>query len=483
MDKTTNQIEEKEIGSFTQFPLRLAWAITIHKSQGLTFEKAIIDAADAFASGQVYVALSRCTSLEGIILHSMINNKSLRSDWRISEFSNTQQTSDFQTNLLHQAKHSFQREEIIKLFDFTEMQFISKALLTLINNEMKIFNFEAILWVDILHKSLELIQITSAKFLPQLQELLNQPELPENNEALQKRLIAATNHFYTQLEGCIEHINNCVAVTDNKIVALDANKLLNEINMCIYSRKHLLNACKTGFNVNNYLIQKRTLVKPFLAVNIYAGKSSLQNNDSPYPQLYKQLRSKRDEICEQKKVAVYMVANSASLEEMAKYLPQTYDELSLITGFGKVKTHQFGEAFLSIINAFCEENNLHTNMEAMPLKTGAVKAKKKEKTNEEKINTKTVSYLLFKEGKTVADISVERALTIGTIENHLAHFVGTGELKISKLVSPLKQQIIQAAILEYGDEVHKTIMDNISTDITYGQVKIFLAYIKHTEAS
>ena len=178
-----------------------------------------------------------------------------------------------------------------------------------------------------------------------------------------------------------------------------------------------------------------------------------------------------------------MVANSASLEEMAKYLPQTYDELSLITGFGKVKTHQFGEAFLSIINAFCEENNLHTNMEAMPLKTGAVKAKKKEKTNEEKINTKTVSYLLFKEGKTVADISVERALTIGTIENHLAHFVGTGELKISKLVSPLKQQIIQAAILEYGDEVHKTIMDNISTDITYGQVKIFLAYIKHTEAS
>ena len=477
LDKTTNQIEEKEIGSFTQFPLRLAWAITIHKSQGLTFEKAIIDAADAFASGQVYVALSRCTSLEGIILHSMINNKSLRSDWRITEFSNTQQTSDVQTNLLHQAKHNFQKEEIIRLFDFSEIQSIASKLLSLINNEMKIFNFEALLWIDTLNKSLEIIQLTGNKFLPQLHQLINQPELPENNEPLQKRLIAATNHFYTQLEGCIQHINNCIAVTDSKIVALDANKLLNEIYMCIYSRKHLLNSCKTGFNVNNYLIQKRTLVKPFLSVNMYAGKTTLQNNDSPYPQLYKQLRSKRDEICEQKKVAVYMVANSASLEEMAKYLPQTYDELSLITGFGKVKTHQFGEAFLSIINTFCEEHNLHTNMEAMPLKTGSAKVKKKVSTIEVKVNTKTVSFLLFKEGKTVAEISVERALTVGTIEHHLAQFVATGEVDINKLVSVENQKIIQIAIDKYGDEVHKTIMQNIPPGITYGQVKIVLAHI------
>ena len=64
VNKTTRQLEEEVLGSFTQYPLRLAWAITIHKSQGLTFEKAIIDAGEAFAPGQVYVALSRCTSLD-----------------------------------------------------------------------------------------------------------------------------------------------------------------------------------------------------------------------------------------------------------------------------------------------------------------------------------------------------------------------------------------------------------------------------------
>ena len=66
------KLEQETLGTFTQFPLRLAWAITIHKSQGLTFEKVMIDAGAAFSSGQVYVALSRCTSLSGIVLLSKI---------------------------------------------------------------------------------------------------------------------------------------------------------------------------------------------------------------------------------------------------------------------------------------------------------------------------------------------------------------------------------------------------------------------------
>jgi uncharacterized protein YpbB len=172
---------------------------------------------------------------------------------------------------------------------------------------------------------------------------------------------------------------------------------------------------------------------------------------------------------------VYMVANSASLDEMARYLPQTFDELNKITGFGKIKTGQFGEAFLTIINAYCEENNLHTNMEAIP-----VKEKRKEKSTAIKTDTKTISFLLFKNKKSVAEIATERNLVAGTIEGHLAYFVGIGELDINELVSAEKQIFIKAAIAKHGHEVHKTIMENIPAGISYGEVKIVLSSLKKT---
>jgi hypothetical protein len=473
LDKTTNQIEENEIGSFTQFPLRLAWAITIHKSQGLTFEKAIIDAGEAFAPGQVYVALSRCTTLAGMILHSRINNHSLRNDRRIAEFASAQRTSAAQLQLLQQAKHLFQEQILLQLFNFEEQQLHAKALFHFINSQTSLFNKEAVSWAGMIKSAIANMESTAIKFLPQLKELISLAVLPEHNEALQKRITAASNHFNAELDNCLQQINKCIAVTDSKVVALDGNKLLADLFQSLCLRKHLFAACKNGFIVSVYLHQKRTFVKPYLPVNFYAGKSSYQKNDSPHPGLYKQLRIKRDKLCDQKNLAVFMVANSNTLDEMARYLPQTFDELTIISGFGKVKTQQFGEVFLAIINSYCEENNLRTNIEAMP-----VKAKRKVKTVEAKTDTKTASFRLFKEGKTVAEIAAERNLVAGTIEGHLAYFVELGEIDVSELLSITKQNSINGAVSMHGTEGHKKIMENLPAGISYGEVKIMLASLK-----
>jgi hypothetical protein len=86
-DESSETIDYKSIGSFIQYPIKLAWAITIHKSQGKTFDKVIIDIGrGAFAHGQVYVALSRCTSLEGIVLKKPIRREDIIIDWRIAKF-------------------------------------------------------------------------------------------------------------------------------------------------------------------------------------------------------------------------------------------------------------------------------------------------------------------------------------------------------------------------------------------------------------
>src|SRR5271154_1132888 len=93
-NKEKDHIDEEELGTFQQYPIRLAWAITIHKSQGLTFERAIIDAGDSFAPGQVYVALSRLTSLEGLILHSRIHPQCITTDERVLAFSKSELAED-----------------------------------------------------------------------------------------------------------------------------------------------------------------------------------------------------------------------------------------------------------------------------------------------------------------------------------------------------------------------------------------------------
>jgi energy-coupling factor transporter ATP-binding protein EcfA2 len=87
LDKANNELKEKEVGTFEQFPLKLAWAITVHKSQGLTFEKAILELSDSFAAGQMYVALSRLTSLEGLILSEPIPQRSFGKDEILNQFS------------------------------------------------------------------------------------------------------------------------------------------------------------------------------------------------------------------------------------------------------------------------------------------------------------------------------------------------------------------------------------------------------------
>lgn len=113
-NKVEKKIEEKRIGTFTQYPLRLAWAITVHKSQGLTFENVYADLGSAFENGQVYVALSRCTSYNGLVLKSQIHRSKIKTDPRVIEFAKTETPSTLIVQELNSGKADYYYKKVRK---------------------------------------------------------------------------------------------------------------------------------------------------------------------------------------------------------------------------------------------------------------------------------------------------------------------------------------------------------------------------------
>ena len=110
-------IQEEVLGSFKQFPIRLAWAVTIHKSQGLTFDRLIIDAGKSFASGQVYVALSRCRTLEGIVLKSKITPDVIFSDKRVAKFQDETLANAKIEEIINTEKYDYSIQKVIRRID------------------------------------------------------------------------------------------------------------------------------------------------------------------------------------------------------------------------------------------------------------------------------------------------------------------------------------------------------------------------------
>lgn len=153
-------------------------------------------------------------------------------------------------------------------------------------------------------------------------------------------------------------------------------------------------------------------------------------------------------------------------------------DLLHISGFGKAKVDKYGDFILEAVEEYCSRNGIESNMASLPVRT---KAEKKQKSNVAKIDTKTISFNLYKEGKKIAEIAAERNLTAGTIEGHLLPFIGDGQIDINDLVAIKKQQQITAAVAIHGSLSHKTLIENLPDDISYNDIRMVLAAEKIKE--
>lgn len=387
IDAETKEIREEVDGTFRQYPLRLAWAITVHKSQGLTFDHAVLDITDSFTHGQVYVALSRCRTLEGMVLARPLLSGSVITDASVNayidhELQEAQQTEEKLPQMMYEYYFSLLNE----LFDFTLLKKDLEHLLRVVNQHLYASQPEllAVMQEALMKMDGEVVEV-SQKFRRQYTMLMQQSGASfAEDEKLQERLKAAMGYFDTKLHELLDPV-----MAHTKVV------INNKQNATLYN--NALDAFTLSYK---------------LKVGIFA-------------RLEEKGFSIRDFLSAKAKAALDEVVIGEEVEKKRK------------------------------------------------------KKVKEEKPKKEKVDTRALTFKMFRDGKTLKEIAAERSLTVGTVENHLAHFVEQGELEIGEVVSSQHQKIIRGIVKTFNKAYSLSEVKNLlPNDYTYAEIKLVIADMK-----
>ncbi len=474
----TKEVEENIVGTFKQYPLRLAWAITIHKSQGLTFEKAIIDAQAAFAHGQTYVALSRCKSLEGLVLSTQLHSGSIISDSTIQSFSQQIEDNPPDDNSLSAAQRDYQLSLLEELFSFKQISYLFDRQYRTSREHYRVIHGRMHeLLQEIQKPALEELRNIGEKFLQQIRSLIATETNPEENKALQERIKKASDWFYNKLskEVCtpFEAIN---WDTDNKGIHKSLKETEDKIREQLNLKEFCLKSCMQGFVIKEYLNEraKALLEEPPKSKKPKNKNLELSDSSPNHQKLFQILKEWRREMADEADIPHYMVLTQKAMGEIVEELPVTFSELKEIHGIGKKKIESLGEEILDIMRAFCKKNELKEvpeDMNDLPAPK-AKKAAKPKKPKQPKGSSNRISLELFQQGKTIAEIAEERNFAQSTIEGHLAWCVRRGMLKLSdKLLKKEKEKAIRAWHQKSDSQSATEARETLGEDYSFSEIR------------
>ena len=463
----TKAITEDKIGSFTQIPLRLAWAITIHKSQGLTFEKAIVDAQGAFAHGQTYVALSRCKSLEGLVLKSKIDSSQIINDQQVSTFTQSSAENQPDDAALKLARTSFQLDAIHEIFDFYEfLPPINRLLDVYYKNRGSVQGTVELPLITMKDGIANLLKISNS-FNVQLKQIADPDHLPENNPSIQERFKKANDYFKTQTAKCIvDSLKTLNYTTDNKAIENDLIKSLDVLEDLLAVKIAYFNGFSDGFSAHDFLGLRAKSV--FLTKDKPKKTRSSVIDGTVNIELFELLRELRNDIASEKELIHYQVFSQKALYEICEVLPITTKQLLEINGFGKVRVEKYGAQILEVIKVYCDENNIETD------DTIELEKRPEAKNKNSKGESDKISLQLYLTGKTIPEIAAERELVETTIFGHLSKFVASGEVNVKDLISEVYFKELTGLIPKHKFENLTDLKRQLDDKYSYSDIRLVL---------
>jgi hypothetical protein len=457
------EIAEDIVGSFAQMPLRLAWAITIHKSQGLTFDKAIIDAEASFAHGQTYVALSRCRTLEGIVLKSRITENNIISDHQVDAYIRQVKDHPPTESDLNTSQKAFQLNLIADLFDYSSFTMPIKMCMSLYyknRNSLAGNIIESL--SNLLDNGVNALLRVNSSFKKQLSELSADIKQPEQSDVIQQRIQQAIGYFLKQTQETIKvPLDELTFSTDNKDINNKINKQLQAIQQQLEGKLTCFDGLLEGFNSQHYLKLKANAAlqhsKPAKTKNEYIDSTE-------HPKLFEQLRAMRLAVSQAEDIAAFQVFSQKTLYEMCQYFPVTLEQLKDIHGMGKIRIEKYGQKIVTIIETYAKGNELQPREVQ----------KKAKKENPTKGSTQRTSLDLYQGGLSIVDIAKQRGLVESTIAGHLADFIKTGELAVTDLIDNEKYQELRSEIEKIEFEGLSDLKAKITGDYSYADLRMVL---------
>lgn len=355
LDDDTGEIRQNVLGTFKQLPLKTAWAITIHKSQGLTFDNVIIDAGAAFAFGQVYVALSRCRSLEGIVLDTPVRASSIWTDPEVNAFNGAIPTVERVREMLPAEERRYRFDRMREAFSFDGMVRQLAVLGRIWKDHLKsVYPAKGEVVEECLTRMREAENV-STRFRSQLSRIEATPSLGE--DFLADRLAKAAAYYRPLLE---QTQRDCAQLPELEIDNAEVKKRLREageelLTLLDIACQTMALICEKGFSLDGYgRIRTGCLLEEGRHARTRRLRRLVREEGAAgavNEALSEKLKAWRDARFKADGVPAFSILTLTTLREIASRIPCTKEELLDIKGFGQARYKKYGEEIL----AMCRE--------------------------------------------------------------------------------------------------------------------------------